>query len=63
MTGIVGQKKKRNTPIYFNTNYRTEMKPVQNIMGYCLFEFNALKCFLGVRLRGGGRNLTLIFSM
>ena len=29
-------KKKRNTPIYFNTNYRAEMKLVPIIMDYCL---------------------------
>ena len=46
---IVGQnvqgrkekKKKRNTPIYFDTNYRTEMKLVQIIMDYCLLQFLA----------------------
>ena len=27
------KKKKRNTPIYFNTNHRTEMKLVPIIMG------------------------------
>ena len=39
-------KKKRNIPIYFNTNYRTEMKLVV-IMVYCLLQFDALKFFLG----------------
>ena len=29
-------KKKRNTPIYFNANYRREMKLVPIIMDYCL---------------------------
>ena len=29
-------KKKRNTPIYFYTNYRTEMKLVEIIMDYSL---------------------------
>ena len=29
-------KKKGNTPIYFNTNYRTEMKLKPIIMNYCL---------------------------
>ena len=49
-----GQKKKeRNTPIYFNTNYRAEMKLVSIIMDYCLLQFDALKFFLGVRLHGG----------
>ena len=47
-------RKKRNTPIYFNTNYRTEMKLVPVIMDYCLLQFDALKFFLGVRLHGGG---------
>ena len=47
---IVGKRKKkeRNTPIYFNTNYRTEMKLVPVIMDYCLLQFDALKFFLGV---------------
>ena len=47
-------KKKRNTPIYFNTNYRIDMKLVPIIMDYCLLQFDALKFFLGVRLHGGG---------
>ena len=47
-------KKKRNTPIYFNTNYRREMKLVPIIMNYCLLKFNALIFFLSVRLHGGG---------
>ena len=47
-------KKKRNTPIYFDTNYRTEMKLVPIIMDYCLLQFDILKFFLGVRLHGGG---------
>ena len=33
---IEGKKKKRNTPIYFNTNYRKEMILVPIIMDYCL---------------------------
>ena len=50
----VGQKKGgRNTPIYFNTNYCTEMKLVPNIIDYCLLQFDALKFFVGVRLHGG----------
>ena len=32
----IKSKKKRNTPIFFNTNYRTEMKLVPIIMDYCL---------------------------
>ena len=47
------RKEKRNTPIYFNTNYRTEMKMVPIIMDYCPLQFDALKCFLGVRLHRG----------
>ena len=43
-------KKKQNTPIYFNTNYLTEMKLVPIIMDYCLLSFDALKFFLEVRL-------------
>ena len=45
-------KKKRNTPIYFNTSYRTEMKLVPIIMDYCLLQFDDLKFLLGVRLHG-----------
>ena len=41
-------KKKRNTPNYFNTNYRTEMKLVPIIMDNSLFQFDALKFFLRV---------------
>ena len=53
---------KRNTPIYFNTNYCTEMKLVPVIMDYCLLQFEVLKFFLGVHLHRG-LNLTLIFLM
>ena len=44
----VGQEKKKGyTPIYFNTNYRTEMKLVPIIMDYyCLLQFDALKFLL-----------------
>ena len=51
----IGQKgeKKRNTPIYFNINYRKESKLVPIIMGYCLLQFDALKFFLRVCLHGG----------
>ena len=45
-------KKKRNTPIYFNTNYRTEMKLVPIIMDYRLLQFDVLNFFLGVPLHG-----------
>ena len=45
-------KKKRNTLIYFNANYRREMKLVPIIMDNCLLQFDALKFFLGFRLHG-----------
>ena len=47
------KKKEKKTPIYFNTNYRTEMKLVKIIMNYCLLKFYALKFSLEVRLQGG----------
>ena len=43
----------KKSPIYFKTNYRTEIKLVQNSMDYCLLQFDALKFFLGVHLHGG----------
>ena len=43
--------KKKN--YYFKTKYRTETKLVPIIMDYCLFQSDALKFFLGVRLHGG----------
>ena len=46
-------KNKRNTPIYFTTNERTEMKLVPISMDYCLLQFDALKFFLEVHLHGG----------
>ena len=46
----VGQK---NIYIYFNANYRTEMKLVPVIMDYCLLRFEAFKFFVGLRLHGG----------
>ena len=49
--------KKRNTPIYFDTNYRTEMKLELIIMDYCLLQCDALKFFLGVFLLHGGGSL------
>ena len=52
--GVVCQEK-RNIPIYFNSNYRTEMKLVPIIMEYCLLQFDALKFYLGVRLQGGSQ--------
>ena len=59
LTCTVGQKKKkkRNTPINFNTNYRREMKLVPINMDYCLFQFDALKFVLGIRLQGGRRSV------
>ena len=57
------KEKKRNTPIYFNTNYRTEMKLVPIIMDYCLLQFDALKILLGVRLHGGLYLTSFFFSM
>ena len=50
----VGQEKKRNIPMYFNTNYHTEMKLVPIIMDYCLLQFDDLKFFVGDRLHGEG---------
>ena len=49
----VGQKKKRNTVIYFNTNYCTEMKLVPIIMDYCALQFYALNFYLRLRLHRG----------
>ena len=40
-------RKKRNTPINFNTNYHIEMKLVPIITDYCLLQFDALKNYLG----------------
>ena len=54
-------KKKRNIPIYFNTNYHTEMKLVSIIMDYCLLQFDENFSYGSVYM--GGLNLTLIFSM
>ena len=45
-------KKIKNTFIYFNTNYHTEMKLVPIIMDYCLLKFDALKFFFGMRIQG-----------
>ena len=55
-------KKKRNTPISSNTNYRREIKLIPIGVDYYLLQFDALTFFLGVRLHGG-LYLTLIFSM
>ena len=45
-------KKKRNTLINSNTNYRREMKLMPVNMDYCLLQFDALIFFLGVHLHG-----------
>ena len=55
LQGKVGQKKTRNTPIYFNINYRIAIELVPIIMDYCLLPFDALKFFLGVRQHGGSQ--------
>ena len=47
------KKEEKNIPIYFKTNYRTEMKLVPIIVEYCLLQFDALKFFLGVHLHEG----------
>ena len=39
------------------------MKIVPINMDYCLLQFDALKFFLGVRLRGGGMYLTNFFNV
>ena len=56
----VGQKK-RITPFYFNTNYRTEMKLVSNTIDYCQLQFKIL--LRGCVYMGRGLYLTLIYSM
>ena len=48
----VERKKKRNTPIYFTTNERAEMKLVSIIMDYCLLQLDAFNFNLRVRLHG-----------
>ena len=47
------KKEKRDTPISFYTNYRTEMKLVPIMMD--LLQFDALKFFSWVRLHGGSQ--------
>ena len=44
--------KKENTHINCITNCRKEMKHISINMDYCLFQFDALKFFLLVRLHG-----------
>ena len=55
------KKKKKYAPIYYNTNYRTEMKLVPIIMDYCLLELDVLKFFLEAHLHGGSQP-NFIFS-
>ena len=50
MIGTVNPKKKKRNTINSITNYHREMKLVPIIMDYCLFQFDAVKYFLGVRL-------------
>ena len=57
------KKRKRNTPIYFNTNSRTKMKLVPIIMDYCLLQFDALKFFLGVYQHGESQPNFNFFSV
>ena len=57
------KKKKGNTPIYFNTNYPTEMKLVPVTMDYYLLQFDDLKFFLGVRLHRGSLPNFNIFNV
>ena len=57
------KEKKRNTSIYFNINYRIEMKLVPIIMDYCLFQFDVLNFFLEVRLHGGSLPNVTFFNV
>ena len=52
MTGC--HKKMQIIPINFNANYLAEIKFLPIYMDYCLFQFDALNFFLGIRLHGGG---------
>ena len=54
---------KRNTPIYFNTNYCNGMKLVPIIIYYCVLQFDALKFFLEVRLHGGSVPNFIFFNV
>ena len=58
----VKKRRKRNTPFYFNTNYRIEMKLVPIIMDYCLLQFNALTFFLGVLQHEGSLTNFKLFN-
>ena len=57
------RKEKRNTPIYCNTNYYTEMKIVLIKMDYNLLQFDALKFFLRVRLHGESLSNLIFFNV
>ena len=63
-TRTVYQKKKElNTPIYFNSNYRTERKLTTNHHGLLFTSDRCFKIFLRDLFTWGGLYLTLIFSM
>ena len=49
----VKEKKNPKIPIYFNINYRKEIKLVLMKMEYCLLQFYALKFFLGISIHEG----------
>ena len=51
------RKRKEKKHLYFNTNYRTEVKLVPIFMNYCVLQLDTLKFFLGVRLHEGGGSL------
>ena len=57
------KKKKKTTPINSNANYRREMKLVPINMDYYLFQFGALKFFLGVHLHGGSLPNFIFFNV
>ena len=63
MVMVKKRKINRNIPIYFNTNFRTEMKLVPIIMDYYLLQFDALQLFLKIRLHGGSLPNFNIFSV
>ena len=54
---------KKNTLIFFYTNYRTEMKLVPIIIDYCQLQFDAFKFHLGVRLHGGSQHNFNFFNI
>ena len=55
-------KKKKNTPNNFNTNYRRKMKLAPVNMDYCMPQFNALIFFTGIRLQEGSRRNLIFFQ-